>query len=99
MSSPIESLTEPPRLANSPQDVSLSGRVETKRSSWPLRPEMKNNSVSSADTVGLPSSFGLLTIGPSVCAGANSQAVGPGLCSEVDEQNEASNAHTEITAK
>jgi len=49
----VESLTASPRLAGSPQGDSLPGRIETKRSSWPLRPEVKSNALSSADTVGL----------------------------------------------
>jgi hypothetical protein len=64
-----------------------------------LRPDVKNNFVSSAETVGLPSSFALFTIGPRVCAGANVQAVGPSLRSVADEQNDVSNVHADMAAK
>ena len=41
-------------MSRSPQADSLLDRIETKRSSLPLRPDVKNNFVSSAETVGYP---------------------------------------------
>ena len=39
----------------------------------PARADVKYSSVSSEDTVGLPSNTGLFTTGPRLCAGPNSQ--------------------------
>jgi hypothetical protein len=66
-------LTSEPTFTGTLQAASRPGLVETKMSCWPARADVKYSSVSSDDTVGLPSNTGLFTTGPRLCAAPNSQ--------------------------
>src|SRR4029450_8572556 len=67
------------RVAGAVHAASLFGRVDTNRSRKPLRSEVKNSSVSSAEAVGLPSNAGLFTMGPRLWTGPYSQLASDAL--------------------
>src|SRR4029453_3180847 len=69
----LGSSTGGPRFTGAVHAASLFGRVDTNRSKRPLRSEVKNSSVSSAEAVGLPSKTGLFTLGPRLWTGPYSQ--------------------------
>src|SRR4029453_14028704 len=86
----LGSSTGGPRFAGAVHAASLFGRVDTNRSRKPLRSEVKNSSVSSAEAVGLPSNAGLFTMGPRLWTGPYSQRASDAL--SFDSRTGAQNA-------
>src|SRR5918993_3176408 len=81
-SSPTGSLISGPALTGSVHAEFLSGRVDRNMSCCPARADVNSNSVSSGETVGLPSNRELFTSGPRLCAGPNSQPAVDALCAD-----------------
>src|SRR5678815_219410 len=86
----LGSSTGGPRFDGAVHEASLCDRVEMNRSTKPLRSEVKSSSVSSTETVGLPSNTGLFTMGPRLWTGPYSQRASAAL--SVDSRTGAQNA-------